>query len=80
MHDGDKSDRVVCECGDNGGPVDSMLSRTGSKEAEDRTFDVSESVRGSVLYRRSALYWRATTAGGEVEERGGADDDVSGVG
>jgi len=66
--DGDRSDRVVGECEDSGGPVGSILSRSGLEEAED----------GDV--RRCALFWTATAAGGAVEERGGADGEVSGVG
>ncbi len=62
------------KCEDSDGPVASTLSRTGLEEAEDGRFGGSEGVRGSALCRR------ATEAGGEVEERGGAGVKVSRVG
>lgn len=48
----------------------SMLSRTRSEEADDGSFGGSEGVKVS------KLYWRETAAG-EVEEREGADVEVS---
>src|SRR6266702_200449 len=62
------------ECEDSGGPVGGMLSSTGLDEAENGRFGTPEGVR------RSALCWREMAAGGEVDERGEADVEVSGVG
>src|SRR6266702_5206157 len=62
----------MCECGDSGAFVGSILSRTRLEEAEDRRFGGLECIR------RSGLNWKATAAGG-VEERGGEDVEVSGV-
>jgi len=68
--DGERSDRVIGGREDSGEPG-GILSRTG---LEDGRFGGSEGVR------RSRLIWRATAAGGEVEEREGKDIEVSGVG
>ncbi|KAH9045914.1 hypothetical protein EDB83DRAFT_2317790 [Lactarius deliciosus] len=61
FRDRERPDRITGEYEDSGGPV---FSRTGLEE--EGRFGVSEGVRS----------WRATVAGGEVEERGGADVDV----
>jgi len=65
--DGERSNRVMGECGDSGGPVGRILSRIGL-EAGDGRFGGSEGVR------RSALCWRAVEEGREV------DVEASGVG
>ena len=72
--DGERSDRVMGECEDSSRPVGRILSRSGLEGAEDGGLGGSEGVR------RSGLCWRETAAGGEVEEGGGADVEVSGVG
>ncbi len=67
---GKDGERVMGECEDSGAPVGSILSRSG---AEDGGFGGSEGVR------RPALCWRGRATGGEGEERGGTDVEVSGV-
>jgi len=57
-----------------GGPIESILSRTGLEEAEDGRFGKLEGTR------RSGLCWRETAGGDGAKERSGVDVEVSGVG
>ena len=64
---------MMGQCEDSDGPAGSTFLQNGFKEAKEGRFGIPEGVNWS------ALCWRATAAGGELEERG-VDVDVSGVG